>query len=80
MKRRYRPGSARRLPPAIETDVLRGAQVTGGGQRLGQGTHCHLLVLVPQTDLEVIAPDPDQPEPTTRRPCAVQGITGGGLI
>jgi hypothetical protein len=36
--------------------------------------------LGPRTYLELIAPDPSQPEPATPRPYGVDGITEGGLV
>jgi hypothetical protein len=57
-----------------------GVRAAGGGQHLGQGTHNTLLALGPWTYLEIVAPDPGQPEPATPRPYGVDGVTRAGLV
>lgn len=56
-----------------------GVRATAGGRHVGVGTHNALLGLGPRTYLEIIAPDPEQPEPSMPRPWGVDGITHGGL-
>ena len=57
-----------------------GVRADGGGQHVGQGTHNKLLALGPTAYLEIIAPDPTQPEPPDPRPYGVDGITHSGLV
>ena len=57
-----------------------GVRAEGGGQQIGQGTHKKLLALGLTTYLEIIAPDPAQPEPSGPRPFGVDGVVRSGLV
>ena len=57
-----------------------GVRAQAGGQHIGLGTHNALLALGAQTYLEIIAPDPGQPEPPVPRPFGVDAVSRGGLV
>ena len=57
-----------------------GVAPTPGGRHDGRGTANELLSLGGGAYLEIIGPDPDQPEPTSPRPFGVDGITEPRLV
>jgi hypothetical protein len=59
---------------------LLGVRATPGGQHLGRGTRNALLALGPDSYLEIIAPDPDQPRPAEPRWFGIDALQEPRLV
>jgi hypothetical protein len=57
-----------------------GVEPAPGGRHVGLGTANALLGLGAGAYLEVIGPDPDQPDPLEERPFGIDGITAATLV
>ena len=63
-----------------ELDRLLGVRATPGGQHLGLGTRNALIALGPDAYIEIIAPDPAQPDPSAPRWFGVDDVGQSRLV
>jgi hypothetical protein len=61
-------------------ESLLGVRATAGGQHPGLGTRNALIALGPNTYLEIIGPDPDQPKLSGPRRFGIDGLTEPRLV
>lgn len=71
--------------PDLQTGIdrvekLLGVRASPGGQHPGRGTRNALLSLGPTAYLEIIGPDPEQPEPSEPRPFGIDGLKEPRLV
>jgi len=62
-----------------EIEQLTGVTPTLGGQHIGRGTRNALIDLGNDVYLEIVAPDPDQPPPSSERWFGVDQVTGSRI-
>lgn len=69
------------LQAAVEDFAERtGLRPVAGGAHPGWGTRNHLVGLGPDAYLEIVGPDPEQPDPAEPRPFQVDTLRSAGIV
>jgi hypothetical protein len=63
-----------------EMEALLGIRASPGGQHLGFGTRNALIALGPDSYIEIIGPDPDQPKPASARRFGIDDLSESRLV
>ena len=65
---------------SAEVAEATGVSPSVGGPHIGRGTRNELCSFGDGTYLEIIGPDPDQPEPAEAAPFGIDRLTGSGIV
>ena len=65
---------------SAEVAAVTGVTPSAGGPHVGRGTRNELCSFGDGTYLEIIGPDPDQPEPAQAPPFGLDRLTGPGIV
>ncbi|WP_433256536.1 VOC family protein [Streptosporangium sp. CA-135522] len=63
-----------------EVAAMTGVRPVEGGRHVGRGTRNYLLGLGGRRYLEIVGPDPGQPEPELARPFGIDGLAAARLV
>jgi hypothetical protein len=65
---------------ADQVESLLGVEATPGGPHPGRGTRNMLIAIGPSAYIEIIGPDPEQPNPALPRPFGIDGLREARLV